>query len=477
MYTFLHTYKKRNGGSIILLALVFGSIFMMLSMSLAGLVLVQKKAQAGKEASERALEIAEAGLEYYKWYLAHYPNDLTNGTGLPGPYVHSYSDPETGTVGSFSLTVEGEESCGITTSVRIVSTGTSDADPLFKRVVSAKYAQPSVASYAYILNSNVWVGDDQEIYGPYHSNGGIHMDGVNHSTVSSAVSTWQCTDTYGCSGTETKSGIFGGGPNTALWNFPTPPVDFAGISIDLSTMKDAVQNYGGIYLHPIGSGYHVILKDDGTVDIYQVQSTRDVWKYTVEDGWERDQQLIRQERFIENDPIPPGCPVIFAEDDIWLEGVVKGKISVVSAKVTSPSIDTRILLSGDLTYDSYNGSDGITVVAEDSVLLPLLVPDDMEINGIFLAQKGYFGRDHYVDSGTHAVPPQYSSYIERNSLSLHGSVVSNKSIGTKWVCGGVYCSGFENRTSSYDRNLAADPPPLTPNTSGDFRFAEWREED
>ncbi|MBV9159140.1 MAG: hypothetical protein JO019_00915, partial [Candidatus Kaiserbacteria bacterium] len=37
----------------------------------------------------QALHIAEAGLEYYRWFLAHNPNNLTNGTGLPGPYTYT----------------------------------------------------------------------------------------------------------------------------------------------------------------------------------------------------------------------------------------------------------------------------------------------------------------------------------------------------------------------------------------------------
>lgn len=469
---------REERGSLIVLTLIFGSLFMLLTASLAGFVLVQKKAQFVKENREKAIQIAEAGLEYYNWYLAHNPGDLTHGTGGSGPYDVSYTDPESGTIGAFSLEISGNSYCGELSAVEIESTGYSDNDPSQTRTVYGKYARPSVAEYAYILNSNVWAGDDREIYGRYHSNGGVRMDGTNHSVVTSGVEEWECTSSFGCAASgETKPGVFGDGVNNALWEYPTAPIDFAGITLDLSVMKDAVQDNGGIYLNPRGSGYRLELLSDGSVDIYDVQSTRYVWAYSDEEGTHRSYELIRRERFLENRTIPEDCPIIFVEDDIWLSGVVNGKVSIVSANENSPSINTSVWLSGDITYHNGSGTDGITVIAEENVLIPLIAPDDMLLNGIFIAQKGHFGRHYYTSSGWYDVPWEYDSYVYRNSLTMNGSIVSNGRVGTKWSCGGSYCSGFETRTNTYDRQLATDPPPLTPFTSDDYRFVEWREQE
>jgi hypothetical protein len=45
--------------------------------------------------SESALHIAEAGVNYYRWHLAHDPVDFTGGTG-----EHEYTDPEGNVVGN-----------------------------------------------------------------------------------------------------------------------------------------------------------------------------------------------------------------------------------------------------------------------------------------------------------------------------------------------------------------------------------------
>ena len=115
--------------------------------------------------------------------------EVLDGTGVPGPYVHSYSDPEGGTVGNFSLEVSGNIQCNTITSIDITSTGTTDDDPTLERVLFAKYSKPSVTEYSFILNTNDWKAE-QTILGRYHSNSGVRMDADNKSLVSSAVSSW-----------------------------------------------------------------------------------------------------------------------------------------------------------------------------------------------------------------------------------------------------------------------------------------------
>ena len=61
-------------------ALVFGAIFLMVFASLSGFVLSQNRLQDAKAAQLSAFHVAEAGLEYYRWFLSHFPDDLTNKT-------------------------------------------------------------------------------------------------------------------------------------------------------------------------------------------------------------------------------------------------------------------------------------------------------------------------------------------------------------------------------------------------------------
>ena len=70
-----------SSGYLAVFVLVFGSIFFVILTAFMGFVINQKQVQEAKKREEQALAIAEAGLSYYKWYLAHNPNDIQNGTG------------------------------------------------------------------------------------------------------------------------------------------------------------------------------------------------------------------------------------------------------------------------------------------------------------------------------------------------------------------------------------------------------------
>ncbi|TSC62885.1 MAG: Uncharacterized protein G01um101448_574 [Parcubacteria group bacterium Gr01-1014_48] len=470
-----------------LIAVVFMGVFGVIMMSLTGFIFIQNNVERAKQNREVALQIAEGGLDYYRWFLAHNPNDMQDGTGAPGPYVHVFADPEGGNIGEFSLAINDNQKCGEVTVIDIVSTGSAYKDPSLTRVVKGRYARPSIAEFAYILNSNVWAGADREIYGPYHSNGGIRMDGTNHSSVTSSISDippgpgWFCTSSFGCSGAgEWKPGVFGAGSGSALWNFPIPNINFAGITTDLVNMKTRAINNGGIYIASSApfKGSHIVLKSDRTYDLFRIKAISPwVWGRHIDDMvWHKDEHIIQNEEFQGNYPIPANCGLIFVEDDVWLEGVVKGKITVASANTTDASVDTTVVLNNNITYTTSGGPDGLLVVAEKSIVIPLVSPNDMQLNGIFIAQKGYYGRSLYLDNGSKKVPAAYSSYVKRNSLTTNGTIVSAGRVGEKWNCGGVYCSGYNTRTNSYDRKLVNDPPPLTPYSSTQYEFTEWRQE-
>ncbi|HEX9608590.1 MAG TPA: hypothetical protein VGA06_00025 [Candidatus Paceibacterota bacterium] len=465
----------QNRGYITILVLVFSAVFLTLITSLAGFIFIQQKVQLAKENREKAVQIAEAGLDYYRWFLAHFPDDLENGTGLPGPYEIDYADPEGGNIGTFSLEIEGNEQCAVVSSIDITSTGSTDADPTFKRTVFGRYARPSVAEYAYIVNSNVWAGADRVINGRYHSNGGIRMDGDNRSTVTSAVDSWLCTSSFGCSPSSNEDGVFGGGTNPELWEFPAAPIDFVGLTVDLAAMKDQAKA-NGLYLEPTAKGKRIVFLPDGTIDVYIVNSTAWVWGYSTEEGWHQDRHIITNDSFVGNFALPANCQLIFAESDVWLEGEVSNKVTIASANLINANIDTSIILNGNITYTTTDGSVGLTAIAEEDVLVPLLSPENMTLRGILIAQNGRFGRNHYTTSGSNDVPSQYDSYVKQGTLTITGTIVSNGRVGTRWTSGGTFVSGYNDRLNYYDRNLAAEPPPLTPFVSSDFTFIEWREE-
>jgi len=479
---------RSSRGITVILVLAFMGVFVLLLGAIMGYVLEQGKYGRALYSREQAVHIAEAGLEYYRWFLAHNPSILIDGAGLISPYEYQVADPEGGTLGDATVTASAALSCGALKWIDVSSEGISDADSRFPRTLLARYMRPSVAEYSYLLNSNVWAGSDRQISGPYHSNGGIRMDGTNNSDVTSGVATWSCDSSFGCSPTQSKPGIFGVGSGSSLWKFPVSTVNFAGIASDFPGLKTKAQS-SGIMLNPTsvqvggvqqggtfasvgGSdqrGFHLIFNANGTVTIYRVIGTSYAMGKHIDDltQFQKDYHTITSQSLIGTYNVPSSCSVIYSQAKVWIEGTIAGSVTVVAADSGSYSPD--IILNNNISYTAVDGSVGLTAIAERSVLIPLVAPTDMSIRGIFVAQSGYFGRNLYTCS--------YSPYDIRSSLTLNGTIVSNKRTGTKWSygsCSGV--SGFQNRTDNYDRLLAFSPPPFTPSASVDYRLMLWREE-
>lgn len=472
------SHSRPLRGYLMLLSIVFGAIFLTVLGALSSFAITQNRVQTNASGRAKALALAESGLEYYRWFLAHNPGNLTNGTGQPGPYVLAQTDPEGGPIGTVTLDVLGNQSCGQVTSIDIVSTGRPNDGTNTARTIRARYAQPSVARFSYVLNSSVWAGSDRIINGPYHSNGGIRMDGTANAPVTSSLSTWLCTSDFGCSPNRTESGVFGSGPNSGLWSYPRPQVDFSGIAADFTALRTRAQT-SGLYFprfstgNPNGSafwrGYHLIFNANGTVTVRRVSATNSVTVTPINPADSTtDRTIIQNSTNLGVYTIPAACGLIFVEDNVWIEGAVPQKVTVVAANVTTTGVAPSAMLPGNITYADEDA--GLTVIAENNVLITANSPDDMRLNGIFIAQEGAFGRNFYT-----GCPSQYEP---RDSLTIYGTTVSNRRTGTRWVngCGSGRDAGYQSRVDAYDRRLATDPPPFTPIISSDYEFVDWREE-
>lgn len=468
----------RHRGSVILLVIVFGAVFFMMLLALAGYVLSQNRVQDVTRQRGEAFAVSEAGLDYYRWFLSHFPGNTTNGTGQPGPYVKSYNDPEYGVEGTYSLSVTGNGSCGLIQSVDVTSTGVPTDAPNVKSVLTARYAAPSVAAYSYIVGSSVWAGSDRVINGPYHSNGGIRMDGTANAPVSSSLSTWNCTSSFGCSPSQSAApGVVGTGTNSNLWSYPTPQVDFAGIAANFASLKTTATT-NGIFIPRFSTntghspnphvGYHLVFHANGTVVVTKVTAVTALPVTPVNSADSTtDYTLIRTETSYQTYNLPANCGVIFVEDNAWIEGVIPAKVTVVAAGVIDSSFTPDIVLRGNITYAATDGSDGLTVIGAHDILIAPDSPNNMTLNGIFVAQSGAFGRNLYDCP---------SSYEPRSSLTILGTTVSNLRTGTKWLngCGGGD-AGYQTRTDAFDRQNSTNPPPFTPTTSTQWQFVDWQQ--
>ena len=493
--------KSRQKAIITSYALVFGFIFLLMVGGLLGFVLMQMKQSSQKVAWNQAFQIAEAGADYYRWCL-------NNGAEANCLTEKEYENADGKAIGRFSLQIESTENCGEVVKRVIASTGWTYDFPDVKREVRVLYAKTSVAKYAYLLNNNVWAGADREIGGPYHSNGGIRMDGENNSLVTSAQEDWICTDSFGCSTCPTDDGCWTEGSdcvcpgvftttensNEDLFDFPATPFDFNGITVDLANMKNLAKGGEGLYFaSSTAEGYRVVLQQDRSVDVWRVDSVNmlgDVCAVVgykvICDGGEClpecpscddnkcvvEDPVISSETYLGNFSIPSDCGLVFFEDNLWIgredqESKVKGKITIVAADLEDPNKEADVWLQGDITYASGSGTDGLSVLGQHDNLIGLYSPNQMEINGIFIAQNGRFGRNYYSCGWW----SPYYPYCVRDKLEINGSVISNGRVGTKWGSS----AGYLNRENYFDENLIYDPPPFVPSVAPDFKIVNWEE--
>jgi hypothetical protein len=493
----LNTRAAQPRGYLMLLALVFGAIFLGLLGALSGFILAENRDENISISNSKAFAIAEAGIEYYRWHLAEFPNDLQNGTGHSGPYTITYNDPEGGQAGTITLTISGNTECGQLTSVNIQSTGAPSDGTGGTATILAQWAKPSVALYSYILNSSVWAGADRVINGPYHSNGGIRMDGTANAPVTSSLASWTCTSTFGCGTNTTENGVFGAGTNSTLWSYPTPQVDFNAISANFSSLKTTAKA-SGLYFPRIssgsppssnaGEGYHLIFNSDGTVTVYKVTAETNVPSLPVDNSSiispQADYSLIKTQSLYNDGSHPTGvytipstCGLIFVEDNTWIEGAIPSEVMVVAANVTTSGITPNIMLPNNITYTNASGVSGLTAISANDILITPDSPQNMTLNGVFVAQGGAFGRNDYGfnSSGNITCP---NSYEPRGTLTIHGTTVSNLRTGTQWSnsCNnGNGEAGYQSRIDAFDRQLSTNPPPFTPAVSPIGEIVNWRQ--
>lgn len=411
---------------------------------------------------ELALQIAEAGVNYYQWRLAHFPTDYQDGTGAAGPYIHDYIDTDTGDViGRYELTITAP-AIG-STIVTIQSTGYTLDNTRNKRTVTARYGIPSLAKYAFLTNDLVWIGLGSSVSGQLHSNNGIRFDGTGNAPITSAKATYTCPSSQGCSGNPTRNGVWGSAPAStqAFWDFPVPTVDFSTMTADLAVMKSDAQA-SGRYLAPSSAqGYSLVFEMNGgvpQVDIYRVTSLRSHETGFDVNGDDHAENIDYQNRTLlfSNQPYPTNG-IFYIEDRVWVEGTVGGRALVVAARLpynsaTAPSV----LIPNNIQYTAYDGSVSLGLIGQKDILITYFVPSTLRVDAALIAQNGSIQRYDF--------PGEVET-----SITLYGSVMTFGRRVLNWVGS----SGFPTINTIYDANLLYSPPPSFPLTADGYQQISW----
>lgn len=461
-----------NRGGALLFVVVFGAIsFAFVVTALSGFAMYQNRLAVSKHNREMAFQIAEAGVAYYRWHIYHDEDDFQDGTATSGPYLHLYNDKNGKEIGKFSLELTAPR-FGSTVST-IKSIGWLDIQPGSRRTIKARVGKPSLTDFAFLTNSGIWIGDMEAVHGKMHSNFGIRFDGTTDAPVTNFTATYTCPSSQGCSGSPTKTGVWGTGGPTTFFKYPTPFRDFGLITNKLTEIENRADSTG-IYLDSSSSvGWHIVFstttaegQEVGQVQIYTVDSYKtgngcysffnrcqNTSGATLSQS-ECCRDINVQTLFLTT--TTPTSGYFYSEKDVWVNGTVKGSVVVGS--------DDDIIIAGNINYSERSEENIIGLVAKKDVLIPYESPNNLEINACMMAQTGAVQRFNYPSG----------SYRLRNSIKVNGSVVSANIWTFTWVSGPTITSGYQTTETTFNVYSLFNPPPSSP-VGADYALIEWQE--
>src|SRR5690348_12183773 len=115
--------RTQESGVTTVMVVAFMGVFLLVLGTITSYVFEQAKYGRALFAREQALHAAEAGLEYYRWFLGHNASIMTNGSGLVSPYSYNVVDPENTTLGTAQITATASMQCGAVQWVDLTSVG------------------------------------------------------------------------------------------------------------------------------------------------------------------------------------------------------------------------------------------------------------------------------------------------------------------------------------------------------------------
>ncbi len=439
--------SKRESGFIMLTVLIMAFILSAMGMIGAQLLISNARFSQYEVRSATALDVAEAGINYYLWHMSHKADDYKDGGTTPntppyGPYAHNYYDSDGNLLGTYTLYITPPSSGSTITTVKSIG-----QVPHFSgtRTILAQLGQPSFANYALMTGTEVWFGPGESSNGPVHSNVGVHFDGTNNGPVTSASATYKPTPAFGGDGS-IHNGVWGTGGPTSQWQYPVPPIDFSKVTADYSNCITQAQA-SGVYLAKTNKlGYYLKLKSDGTIDEYIVKNETSSGISTTTAS-----------------PIAnlaaPANGILYVQDNVWVEGTnFPGKINILSGRLPdSPATNTSVTIVGNLTYAAKDGSAVIGLVAQSDVNVAIYAPNTLEIDAALLSQKGHVW---YPPSGQN-----------KSTLTFYGAIDSFD----YWTWSYTNGDGYPTNTNTFDTHLTYGPPPCYPST-GTYAVLNWREQ-
>ena len=431
---------KIEKGSALALTLVVVSVASIIFLGIINYIVSQIRYSSHVEARESALHVADAGLNFYKWYLAHavegmYMQEIADFWQETDPYPYGVASPyeaDFDGIGAYKISVE-EPSVGSTV-IEIEVIGWTYKKPNVKRTIHATLRPRSWSEYAILANSDIEIEDGEEVNGLVHSNGGIKFDGVCHNEVTSAL-----TD-YLYQGSILKDGVWTTKPEEdevflGGKRFPAPIKDFDSVLTTFSQIFNAAVDLDFDY-SPATKGHQFVLNYD-TVSVYRVINTNN--------------GVVTGKQEVSLDKELPDVGAIYVDKNVWVEGTLgSGKKLVIASN--QPSVThANIYISNDIEYEDYVSGTVLGLVAKNDIEVVEGSEDDLRIDAALLAQLGRVGREDYGDT--------------KSKITVFGAIATNQGYGF---------NGYTTKEIEFDSNLLLNPPPFFP-IEGVYRVDFWNE--
>lgn len=484
---------KKNKGTALAYVLVIMAVVSIILVSSLQYIASQIKFGFYRENKEKSLQIAEAGIYFYRWYLAHQISGKTeqqikdfwesgNPYGVSEPYEREFSDPEGGAIGKYKIEVTPPEIAS--TTIYVKSTGWTYKNPDIKRIVQVRFRRSSWSEYAVLSNDFMRFGENTEVYGKIHSNFGIRFDGLAHNIIASAVSQYDDPDHLGDNefGVHTHvapppgSGVGNDfqaaeAPPSAIQNrtdvfeigrqFPAPEIDFNGVMADLNFMKSESQIAGrGIYYdnskcaNKDNFGRHIIINGD-KMNVMTVTSYNNANFSIKSEGCELSNVAI------------PNDGIIFVENNIWIEGTINNRrATFVAANLLGGEKANVFLGMNNLLYTNSDGKDIIGLIAQQNIEVIKDSLENLTISAALLSQSGKVGRSYYTPFGCSS----QSCEDHKGTITINGAMATYFRYGFAYTNG----TGYSNRILNFDGNLLYYPPPYFP-TGTEYSLDLWNE--
>jgi len=526
--------KIGERGSILIYILITATIGSVILLGLITFVVSRNKNSQNAANREQAFQMAEAGIYWYRWYLAHFVEGKTvqqkkdfwangNPKGVGTPYEVEMSDPEGGALGKYKLEVTPPSADS--TIVIVKSTGWTYRYPGTKRTIQVRFRQPAWCEYAVVADDFMRFGAGTEVFGMVHGNQGIRFDGLAHNTIDSSVPSFQDPDHSGGPEFGVHTHVNpppGSGVNDSLRPNEAPPnsmptrndvfeagrkinqpvKNFNSLVADLNLMKDQANN-GGLYFGQttatvqfncrnvrtrVGGkwvwvwtcdetsvpvkGYHIILKNNHTMDVSMVL------------GFDSNSYQINPtitvnyggHNYTVNGELTsvnypvPANGIVFVENYTWVEGTINGDHLTIAVADLSP---TPVYKDIYINH-SVLYTDKVGNDANGPDILGLIAQNNISIglysDNILEVDAALLAQKGRIGRNHYTSPLTPTDYVHRNQITTYGSLVTKQRYGFAWTDN----TGYNIRNLYFDNNLVYYPPPYFP-VGDKYQIDLWQE--